>query len=254
MIEVKAETLIKYKQKYRVLPHHLPPLFTPCLFCALDIMHSMNCLPRTIHDGTKLLFLLLEVCDPSIRFDHGRFINHDYILEGNNITFVCDTGYSPANQQSTITCTQKGWSPAPECILTDIGGKCGRPPPVENGDIVDISKATYFPSETVTYQCQNFYTMEGSPRVTCQNGLWSQTPICRAACTANEEDMRVHNIKLRWSNRNKIYVEDGTTVEFVCLRGYKPHPNTRSLRANCVDGKFDYPDCIPKHYGDRGNT
>uniref|UniRef100_A0A670ZLE7 Sushi domain-containing protein n=1 Tax=Pseudonaja textilis TaxID=8673 RepID=A0A670ZLE7_PSETE len=138
--------------------------------------------------------------------------------------------------------------------IIDIGGKCGRPPPVENGDIVDISKATYFPSETVTYQCQNFYTMEGSPRVTCQNGLWSQTPICRAACTANEEDMRVHNIKLRWSNRNKIYVEDGTTVEFVCLRGYKPHPNTRSLRANCVDGKFDYPDCIPKHYGDRGNT
>ncbi|XP_026579199.1 complement factor H-related protein 1-like [Pseudonaja textilis] len=61
-----------------------------------------------------------KVCDPSIRFDHGRFINHDYILEGNNITFVCDTGYSPANQQSTITCTQKGWSPAPECILTDL--------------------------------------------------------------------------------------------------------------------------------------
>ncbi|XP_026579200.1 complement factor H-like [Pseudonaja textilis] len=62
----------------------------------------------------------LKICDPSIHFDHGRFIHHDYILEGNNITFVCDSGYSPANQQSTITCTQKGWSPAPRCILTEI--------------------------------------------------------------------------------------------------------------------------------------
>ncbi|XP_026550337.1 complement factor H-related protein 1-like, partial [Notechis scutatus] len=130
-------------------------------------------------------------------------------------------------------------------FVIDTGGKCGHPPPVENGDIVEIPKATYFPSETVTYQCQNFYTMEGSPRVTCQNGHWSQPPTCRVACTVNDEDMREHNISLKWSYRNKIYVADGNTVEFVCLRGYKQHPNTRSLRTNCADGKFDYPDCIP---------
>uniref|UniRef100_A0A670ZKY7 Sushi domain-containing protein n=1 Tax=Pseudonaja textilis TaxID=8673 RepID=A0A670ZKY7_PSETE len=127
----------------------------------------------------------------------------------------------------------------------DIEGGCGRPPAVDNGDIVDTPKATYVQSESVTYQCQKFYIMEGSARVTCQNGRWSQTPTCRVACTANEEDMREHNIRLKWSYRNKIYVEDGNTVEFVCLKGYKPHPNTRSFRINCLDGKFDFPDCIP---------
>ncbi|ETE57789.1 Complement factor H, partial [Ophiophagus hannah] len=185
------------------------------------------------------------------------------IQEGQTIDFRCDRGFLPANQQTwqRATCINSRYEPEPKCFsnfdhghfinhygnkyIEDTGGKCGHPPPMENGDIVDSPKATYFPSETVTYQCQNFYTMEGSPRVTCQNGHWSQTPTCRVSCTASEEDMREHNIRLRWSNRNKIYSEDGNRVEFTCLRGYKPHPNTRSLRANCVDGKFDYPDCIP---------
>uniref|UniRef100_A0A8C7E294 Sushi domain-containing protein n=1 Tax=Naja naja TaxID=35670 RepID=A0A8C7E294_NAJNA len=127
----------------------------------------------------------------------------------------------------------------------NTGGKCGRPPVVDNGDIVDSPKPIYFPSETVTYQCQNFYTMEGSPIVTCQNGHWSRAPRCRGACTASEEDMREHNIKPRWGNRNKIYSEDGDSIQFECRRGYKPPPNRRSLRAYCVNGKFDYPDCIP---------
>ncbi|XP_026556251.1 complement factor H-related protein 1-like isoform X2 [Pseudonaja textilis] len=163
-------------------------------------------------------------------------------LPREKVYYRCNPGYALLGTPFII-CLRKRWTHTPRCAA--LGGKCGLPPVVENGDILDSPKPIYFPSETVTYQCQNFYTMEGSPRVTCQNGHWSQPPTCRVACTANEEDMRVRNIKLRWSNRDKIYSEDGTTVEFVCLRGYKPHPNTRSLRANCVDGKFDYPDCIP---------
>lgn len=64
-------------------------------------------------------FLLLEKCDPSIRFYHGHVIYNYWntYIEGENITFVCDTGYSPENQQSTITCAKNGWSPAPRCIL-----------------------------------------------------------------------------------------------------------------------------------------
>uniref|UniRef100_A0A670Y8S2 Sushi domain-containing protein n=1 Tax=Pseudonaja textilis TaxID=8673 RepID=A0A670Y8S2_PSETE len=198
----------------------------------------------------------LEITCNSPRISNGSFrpqrtLYHD----GDLIRILCDSGFTfePDNGEKVVECTRNGWSPSPKCVT--LGGKCGLPPVVENGDILDSPKPIYFPSETVTYQCQNFYTMEGSPRVTCQNGHWSQPPTCRVACTANEEDMRVRNIKLRWSNRDKIYSEDGTTVEFVCLRGYKPHPNTRSLRANCVDGKFDYPDSMEeKHYGDRGNT
>ncbi|KAK9403966.1 complement factor H-like [Crotalus adamanteus] len=306
-----------------------------------------------------------KACDPSQYIYYGGFIYTYWntYIEGDNITFACNKGYSPANQQPTVTCTKRGWSPPPRCIVTDatcpepptvenaeieedtmkkyvhgekinyqcndgfeisgsaavtctekkwshlpncedvrcssppqiqngrivstikemylpqekvqyrcnpryallgspfvkclkkrwsqaprcsdIGGKCGRPPPVENGDITDLPKANYFQSESVTYQCQNLYTMEGSSRVTCHNGHWSQTPTCRAACTVNEEDKRQHNIRLKWSNGDKIYSADGNIVEFECIRRHKLHPNSGALRVNCVNGKFDYPHCIP---------
>ncbi|XP_058032306.1 complement factor H-related protein 4-like isoform X8 [Ahaetulla prasina] len=58
-------------------------------------------------------------CDTSLRINNGHFAStyQGMYIEGNNITFVCDKGYSPADQQSTSTCTKNGWSPPPSCIL-----------------------------------------------------------------------------------------------------------------------------------------
>ncbi|KAM3840705.1 LOW QUALITY PROTEIN: complement factor H [Vipera latastei] len=183
-------------------------------------------------------------CSSPPQIQNGRIVStiKEMYLPQEKVHYRCNSRYALLGS-SFIKCLKKSWSQAPRCA--DIGGKCGRPPPVENGDIVDSPKATYFQSETVTYQCQNLYTMEGSSRVTCQNGHWSPTPTCRAACTASEEDMREHNIKLKWSNGDKIYSTDGNIVEFQCLRGHKLHPSYRTLRVNCVNGKFDYPRCIP---------
>ncbi|XP_060546077.1 complement factor H-related protein 1-like isoform X4 [Pantherophis guttatus] len=92
----------------------------------------MSSLPRTMNDETQLLFLLSEKCDTSLRIHNGHFAStyQDMYIEGNDITFVCDQGYSPANQQSTSTCTKNGWSPAPSCILTERGCDYIR---IENG-------------------------------------------------------------------------------------------------------------------------
>ncbi|XP_063154463.1 complement factor H-related protein 2-like isoform X2 [Candoia aspera] len=130
------------------------------------------------------------------------------------------------------------------CSPNDLGGTCGRPPSVDNGDILEIAKVQYFSGELVTYQCQSYHRMEGSPRVTCQNGHWTEKPSCRVPCTANEEDLKRHNISLRWKSDVKIYSEDGSTVEFVCKRGYGPHPNSKPFRVTCINGKMDYPHCI----------
>ncbi|XP_058033275.1 complement factor H isoform X2 [Ahaetulla prasina] len=182
-------------------------------------------------------------CSSPPEIQNGQIIGEikETYLPREKVQYRCNTGYGLLGS-TFITCLKNGWTQIPRC--TDIEGKCGRPPHVANGDITDLPKPVYLHSESVTYQCQNFYTMQGSPRVTCQNGRWSQTPTCRVACTASEEDMREHNIRLKWTNGDKIYSEDGNTVEFVCLRGYKRHPNTRSLRVSCVDGKFEYPLCI----------
>ncbi|XP_070797073.1 complement factor H isoform X2 [Pituophis catenifer annectens] len=184
-------------------------------------------------------------CSSPHRIQNGQIIGEikAKYLPQEKVQYRCYTGYALLGSPF-ITCSKNGWTETPRC--TDIGGKCGRPPYVENGDIVDSPKLIYLHSESVTYQCQNYYTMQGSPRVTCQNGHWSQTPTCRVACTASQEDMREHNIRLKWANGDKIYSTDGNVVEFVCLRNYILHPDTRSLRVNCVDGKFNYPRCIPR--------
>ncbi|XP_058032295.1 complement factor H-like isoform X6 [Ahaetulla prasina] len=183
-------------------------------------------------------------CSSPPEIQNGQIIGEikEKYLPREKVQYRCNTGYTHL-RSPFITCSKNGWTQTPNC--TDIGENCGRPPHVENGDITDLSKPIYLHSERVIYQCQNFYTIEGSPNVTCQKGRWSQTPTCRAACTVSKEDMREHNIRLKWRYGDKIYSEDGNTVEFVCLIGYKQHPNTRSLRVNCVDGKFDYPYCIP---------
>ncbi|XP_060546372.1 complement factor H-related protein 1-like isoform X2 [Pantherophis guttatus] len=184
-------------------------------------------------------------CSSPHRIQNGQIIGEikAKYLPREKVQYRCYIGYALLGSPF-ITCSKNGWTETPRC--TDIGGKCGRPPYVENGDIVDSPKLIYLHSESVIYQCQNYYTMQGSPRVTCQNGRWSQTPTCRAACSASEEDLREHNIRLKWDNGDKIYSQDGNVVEFVCLRNYIPHPDTRSFRVNCVDGKFNYPRCIPR--------
>ncbi|XP_039184110.1 complement factor H-like isoform X2 [Crotalus tigris] len=191
-------------------------------------------------------------CSSPPQIQNGRIVStiKEMYLPQEKVQYRCNPRYALLGSPF-VKCLKKHWSQAPRC--SDIGGKCGRPPPVENGDIVDSPKANYFQSESVTYQCQNLYTMEGSPRVTCHNGHWSQTPTCRAACTASEEDMRQHNIRLKWINGDKIYSADGNIVEFECIRRHKLHPNSGALRVNCVNGEFDYPHCIPNQVNEQEN-
>uniref|UniRef100_A0A803TP19 Sushi domain-containing protein n=1 Tax=Anolis carolinensis TaxID=28377 RepID=A0A803TP19_ANOCA len=100
------------------------------------------------------------------------------LLKGDDITLSCDTGYYPANQQTKIMCTKNGWSPTPSCVSPVDVEKCGRPPSIENGDILDLVKEQYESGERVIYKCQRFYNMEGNAAVNCQNGNWSDTPKC----------------------------------------------------------------------------
>ncbi|XP_063154466.1 complement factor H isoform X2 [Candoia aspera] len=182
-------------------------------------------------------------CPPPPQLPNGQMngIIKERYLPMERVSYRCRSGYSLIGR-AFITCSKQRWTEAPRCA--DIGGRCGRPPHVDDGDIVEIPKSYYNTNDRVTYQCQHRYKMIGSPRVTCQNGYWSQTPTCRVPCTASEEDMRQHNIKLRWKPDDKIYSEAGKVVEFECKRGYQPDPASGLFRVPCIEGKFQYPRCI----------
>ncbi|XP_042319357.1 complement factor H-related protein 5-like isoform X2 [Sceloporus undulatus] len=160
---------------------------------------------------------------------------------GEKISFTCKEHFLLQGPQK-ILCEDGSWQTPPRCI--DAEGRCGRPPPIENGDVLDNLMTEYVSGATVHYKCLRFYRMEGSPVIHCHDGTWTERPTCTEACTVTEEDMRHNNIKLKWAVGSKLYLESGRTAEFICKRGYQADPSSPPFRTTCIDGKMEYPICI----------
>uniref|UniRef100_A0A8C3W6K6 Sushi domain-containing protein n=1 Tax=Catagonus wagneri TaxID=51154 RepID=A0A8C3W6K6_9CETA len=161
--------------------------------------------------------------------------------EGDTVQIVCDAGYRLPNNQSSITCAEGGWSSSPKCSHSE--GKCGPPPPIDNGDTTSFPLPVYLPGSIVEYQCQSYYELQGSSYIKCENGEWSEPPKCLDACVISEEIMKKYNIELKWSSGKKLYSKTDDTVEFRCRRGYRKKTPDHTFRATCQQGKVDYPAC-----------
>ncbi|ETE59733.1 Coagulation factor XIII B chain, partial [Ophiophagus hannah] len=193
-----------------------------------------------------------KMCDLSLRFDHGHFINHygfTYILEGNSMIFVCDTGYSPANQQSTITCTKNGWSSAPRCILTAVERTCKK---------ISVSYG-YFESQQQSFQinakakynCLDGYTTskgEAQAETECLTEGWSPLP----ECISNDILFFLENVKPcpalpiishgRVTGEPKAVFQHGDLLEVQCEISFALYG---SKIIECVDGEWaPLPSCI----------
>ena len=67
-------------------------------------------------------------------------------------------------------------------FFLDSQGKCGPPPPIDNGDITSLLHLVYPPGMFVEYQCQDYYELQGNRNIVCQNGEWSEPPKCLGKC------------------------------------------------------------------------
>lgn len=86
--------------------------------------------------------MLLEKCDIPRQLAHGTFNAHTWrkYIEGEEISFSCENGYDPANQQAKAVCTKNGWSPAPRC---DMKSKCGNMEQEELDAALSCCKQSY---------------------------------------------------------------------------------------------------------------
>ncbi|XP_019343943.2 coagulation factor XIII B chain isoform X1 [Alligator mississippiensis] len=157
---------------------------------------------------------------------------------GERVRYRCHDGLSLIGLQ-IITCKDGIWSQPPEC--KEASGKCGTPPPIDNGDITSFLLKEYESDSQVEYKCQHFYVMEGNNILTCVLGQWTDPPICLEPCTVSEEEMEKNNIVL--SGEKKLYSLAGEAIEFECKTGYKRDPTSPALRAQCFEGKLQYPRC-----------
>ncbi|XP_055276120.1 complement factor H-like [Moschus berezovskii] len=138
-----------------------------------------------------------------------------------------------------VTCFNGTWTKPPRC--KDPQGRCGPPPPIDNGDTTSFPLPQYPPGSAVEYQCQAYYVLQGNRYIVCRNGEWSEPPKCLGACVISEEMMKQHNIQLKWRDDRKLYTRTDDTIEFTCKHGYRPKTPNHTFRTTCQEGKVVYP-------------
>lgn len=143
--------------------------------------------------------------------------------------------------ETDVVCLNGTWTKPPQC--KDSKGKCGPPPPIDNGDITSLLQSVYPPGMIVEYRCQAYYELQGNRNVVCRNGEWSEPPKCLEACVISEETMRKHHIQLKWKHDKKLYSKTEDTIEFTCRYGYRPRTALHTFRTTCREGKVVYPQC-----------
>ncbi|XP_044532322.1 complement factor H isoform X2 [Gracilinanus agilis] len=182
-------------------------------------------------------------CEYAPHIENAEIITNikDRYEPGEVVSYRC-TGSLKLYGKSDVTCNNKTWTDLPEC--KEEVGKCGPPPPINNGDTATFPLSEYAPESRVQYICQKFYVLQGSQFVTCKNGKWTDPPTCLEACTVSEEIMKRNNIQLRWKNTEKIYSRTGQKTEFYCIWGYRRAEGSPPFRATCVEGKINYPICV----------
>ncbi|XP_073904852.1 complement factor H-related protein 1-like isoform X3 [Castor canadensis] len=158
---------------------------------------------------------------------------------GEKVRYECNQPFEIFGEVE-VMCLNGTWTEPPQC--KDSTGKCGPPPPVDNGDITSFPLQEYAPHSSVEYQCQSLYQLQGNKKITCRNGEWSESPKCLSPCVISEEIMKNHNIVFKWIVMQKLYTPSGTMVEFKCKRGYHPATST-PFHTMCYDGKLEYPTC-----------
>ncbi|XP_021523689.2 complement factor H isoform X2 [Aotus nancymaae] len=195
-------------------------------------------------DGWSPAIPCLRQCYfPYLRNGYDTHSGRNFI-QGNSVEVPCHSGYGLSNEQTTVTCTENGWSLNPRCIRVHSTGKCGPPPPIVNGDTTSFPLSVYAPDSSVEYQCQYLYELEGNKRITCRNGRWSEPPKCLHPCVISQEIMEKYNVTFKWSVEQKLYARSGEPVQFVCKDGYHPSPGSHDFRRTCQDGKLEYPTCV----------
>ncbi|XP_065179367.1 sushi, von Willebrand factor type A, EGF and pentraxin domain-containing protein 1-like [Sycon ciliatum] len=152
--------------------------------------------------------------------------------QGNNflfmgvVSFTCDTGYMLRGAPSLLCLASGDWSqPRPTCDPV----RCPTPSAISNGKAL-FTTTMY--RDSVMYECDVGYVLDGQPRATCQSdGQWSQPPpVCvRGVCGDPGTPENGH--------RTLPSLSVGERVQYFCNPGFSL--NGPQQRVCLVDGTWD---------------
>ena len=122
-----------------------------------------------MYNVRAIFFSKADCSDPGAPADGSREGTFD---DGDVVTFSCDGGFSLVGA-SAITCVNGNWTnEVPACFAN-----CADPGAPSFGFQVGISD--FLHTDTVTFSCNEGYTLVGASELTCQAGVWDgDLPVC----------------------------------------------------------------------------
>ncbi|XP_035872120.1 complement factor H isoform X3 [Phyllostomus discolor] len=170
--------------------------------------------------------------------ENGYYPREQRVSQGESIRVTCHRGYSLPDQQTTLTCTENGWSPPPKCIRVVTCLKSDIE--IENGFFSESQLAYPLHKET-QYKCKQGYLTEGSQTsgtITCLQRGWSPHPRCIKRC-----DMPMFENATAIITGKAFRPND--TLDYQCLDGYENRDGHTSGTMVCgKDGWSGLPSCF----------
>ncbi|XP_043356656.1 LOW QUALITY PROTEIN: complement receptor type 1-like [Dermochelys coriacea] len=159
-----------------------------------------------------------EVRCPAPQIQNGRRVSGDrrVYLYNDSVTFECDPGYTMKGHSLSRCQTDDTWDPPlpvcePEVLCSS--------PEIQNGRKVAGHGPVYRPRDTVRFECDPGYTMNGSRQIQCRDeGTWDPpVPACTQMLPCPPPPVIVkgtHNAK------PLAAFPSGTYVNYSCEPGY----------------------------------
>ncbi|ELK24908.1 Coagulation factor XIII B chain [Myotis davidii] len=176
------------------------------------------------------------------------------VLHGDLIDFVCKPGFdlAPSSPPSGLSAQcRQGQVQYPLCMRKESKGKCGPPPRIEHGLILNLNllNVSFESGSLVEYRCRTYYFLQGSLYAYCVDGVWTEPPVCLEPCNLSLEEMDRNNLLLKWHYDNRGLILHGEYTEFVCkINHYMTEVSAfaTELRVMCDRGKLKYPRCVSR--------
>uniref|UniRef100_A0A8B9ZAK0 Sushi domain-containing protein n=1 Tax=Buteo japonicus TaxID=224669 RepID=A0A8B9ZAK0_9AVES len=181
-------------------------------------------------------------CLPPPKIANGEHSDADKELfeYGASVTYWCHTvrrGETPFSLvgDASIFCTTTDningvWNkPAPECKVVNC-----EYPSVKNGKVLSGYRHTYAYRDTVMFDCNFRYTMNGSETSTCkENGLWDPPlPLCQLSSCDDPPDVR-NAFKAKLAGN--LFPVD-TIITYECKEGHQFSPGENTWHIKCLPG------------------
>ncbi|CAM4680957.1 unnamed protein product [Lepidochelys olivacea] len=173
-----------------------------------------------------------EVRCPAPQIQNGRRVSGDrrVYLYNDSVTFECDPGYTVKGHSLSRCQTDDTWDPPlpvcePEVLCIA--------PAIQNGRKVAGRGPVYRPKDTVRFECDPGYTLNGSRQIQCRDeGIWDPpVPACtQTTCVSPEvEHGRTNGVQRAYRPRDMVVFE--------CDAGYTL---SGSAETECQDdGRWD---------------